>query len=70
MPINLGIGVSELCRMQGFDAVHDSGLLTNAVSRIAVLTRRVDAAGMTVTYTDIGGPSSSTRDWCVAAPSF
>ena len=52
LPINLGIGVSELCRIQGFDAVHDSGLLTNAVSRIAVLMRRVEAAGMTVTYTD------------------
>jgi transposase, IS5 family len=30
----------------------DSGLLTNAVSRIAVLMRRVDAAGMAVVYTD------------------
>ena len=30
----------------------DSGLLTKAVSRIAVLMRRIEAAGMTVTYTD------------------
>lgn len=30
----------------------DSGLLTKAVSRIAVLMRRVEAAGMTVVYTD------------------
>ena len=30
----------------------DSGLLTKAVSRIAVLMRRIDTAGMTVVYTD------------------
>ena len=30
----------------------DSGLLTKAVSRIAVLMRRIEATGMTVTYTD------------------
>ena len=30
----------------------DSGLLTKAVSRIAVLMRRINTAGMTVTYTD------------------
>ena len=30
----------------------DSGLLTKAVSRIAVLMRRVETAGLTVTYTD------------------
>ena len=33
MPINLGIGVSELCRMQGFDAVHITGLLADLAER-------------------------------------
>ena len=30
----------------------DSGLLTKAISRIAVLMRRIEATGMTATYTD------------------
>ena len=49
----------------------DSGLLTKAVSRIAVLMRSVESAGVSVGVhgSDPGGPSPSTRHWCVASPS-